>query len=170
MAVIRESIRAVDNRPDFPALERELLAWWQARRNRREIPAPQRRIARAVLVPRWSDHGQQPDGRPPRLGPHLQGPLPALPDDARQAPALPERLRLPGALGRGRSREGARSQEQARHRDIRHRRVRRALQGARAANTPTASPSSRSASATGWTGTTPITRCRTRTTTPSGTS
>jgi isoleucyl-tRNA synthetase len=29
MAVIRERIRSVDNRPDFPALERELLAWWQ---------------------------------------------------------------------------------------------------------------------------------------------
>ena len=31
--------------------------------------------------------------------------------------ALPERLRLPGPVGRGRGREGARLQEQARHRD-----------------------------------------------------
>jgi isoleucyl-tRNA synthetase len=30
MAVIKDGIRAVDNRPDFPALERELLAWWQS--------------------------------------------------------------------------------------------------------------------------------------------
>ena len=29
MAVARDRIRGVDNRPDFPALERELLAWWQ---------------------------------------------------------------------------------------------------------------------------------------------
>ena len=29
MTVTREGIRGVDNRPDFPALERELLAWWE---------------------------------------------------------------------------------------------------------------------------------------------
>src|SRR5688572_24912004 len=29
MAVTKDGIRAVDNRPDFPALERELLAWWK---------------------------------------------------------------------------------------------------------------------------------------------
>ena len=29
MAVTRAGIRGVDNRPDFPALERELLAWWE---------------------------------------------------------------------------------------------------------------------------------------------
>ena len=53
---------------------------------------------------------------------------------------------------------------------VRHRRVRRALQGARARSSPRARPSSRSASATGWTGTTPTTRCPTRTTTRSGAS
>jgi isoleucyl-tRNA synthetase len=29
MAVIKDGIRGVDSRPDFPALERELLAWWE---------------------------------------------------------------------------------------------------------------------------------------------
>jgi isoleucyl-tRNA synthetase len=29
MAVTKSGIQTVDNRPDFPALERELLAWWQ---------------------------------------------------------------------------------------------------------------------------------------------
>src|SRR5215217_1750748 len=29
MAVTKVGIRGVDNRPDFPALERDLLAWWQ---------------------------------------------------------------------------------------------------------------------------------------------
>src|SRR5215203_3290967 len=29
MAPARSGIRTVDNRPDFPALERELLDWWQ---------------------------------------------------------------------------------------------------------------------------------------------
>src|ERR687897_769332 len=30
MAVTKDGIRAVDNRPNFPALERELLAWWES--------------------------------------------------------------------------------------------------------------------------------------------
>ncbi|MCC2627263.1 MAG: hypothetical protein K0S14_913, partial [Thermomicrobiales bacterium] len=30
MALIKDGIHAVDNRPDFPALERELLAWWES--------------------------------------------------------------------------------------------------------------------------------------------
>ena len=55
-------------------------------------------------LPRRPDHGQQPDGRPPRLGPRLQGPLPALPRHARRGPALPERVRLPGPVGRGQRR------------------------------------------------------------------
>ena len=50
---------------------------------------------------------------------------------ARLRPALPERLRLPGALGRGRGREVARPELEARHRGVRARRVRRTLQGAR---------------------------------------
>ena len=71
----------------------------------------------ALVVPRRSDHGQQPDGRPPRLGPHLQGPLPALPRHARPGPALAERLRLPGPVGRGQRRARAGLHQQARHRD-----------------------------------------------------
>ena len=63
----------------------------------------------ALLLHRRADHGEQPDGRPPRLGPHAEGRLPALQGDARLRPALPERLRLPGAVGRGRGREGARA-------------------------------------------------------------
>ena len=41
--------------------------------------------------------------------------------------ALPERLRLPGPLGRGRGREGARPELEARDRGVRARRVRRPL-------------------------------------------
>ena len=58
----------------------------------------------ALELPRRADHRQQPDGRPPRVGPHLQGPVPALPRDAGRGPALPERLRLPGPVGRGQRR------------------------------------------------------------------
>ena len=41
------------------------------------------RRPRALVVPRRAHHGQQPDGRPPRLGPDVQGPVPALPRHAR---------------------------------------------------------------------------------------
>ena len=70
-----------------------------------------------VVLPRRPDHRQQPDGRAPRLGPHVQGRLQPLLRHDRPRPPLPERLRLPGSVGRGRSREGTRAQDQARHRE-----------------------------------------------------
>jgi len=75
-----------------------------------------------MVVPRRAHHRQQSDGRAPRLGSNLQRRLPALlrHDGARSA--LPERLRLPGALGRSRSREGTQTRQQARHRKPRSRR------------------------------------------------
>ncbi len=64
----------VDTQVDFPAQERAVLAFWdrigafeKLRRKNRGRPA--------LVVPRRPDHRQQPDGRPPRLGPHLQGRL-----------------------------------------------------------------------------------------------
>ena len=95
------------------------------------LPCAQRGLRPLLQLPGRTDHGQQPDGRPPRLGPHVQGPLPALPHDARRAAALPERVRLPGALDRGRGREGARLQQQAPDRVVRDRSVRRAVLPAR---------------------------------------
>src|SRR3954469_7961555 len=85
---------------------------------------------RALELHRRADHGEQSDGRPPRLGPHAEGRLPALQGPARLRPALPERVRLPGAVGRGGGREVARPELEARHRGVRARRVRGALQGA----------------------------------------
>ena len=94
-------------------------------------PAPRAEPRRRALeLHRRADHGEQPDGRPPRLGPHAEGRLPALQGAARIRPALPERLRLPGPLGRGRGREVARPELEARHRGVRARRVRGAVQGA----------------------------------------
>ncbi len=123
--------RPVSARPDFVAQEHALLREWAERRTFARLRA--QNAGRSTLeLPRRPDHGQQPDGRPPRLGPDLQGPLPALPRDARRGPALPERLRLPGAVGRGQRRAGPRLQEQARHRGVRHRRVREPVQAARA--------------------------------------
>ena len=81
-------------------------------------------------LPRRADHREQSDGRPSRLGPDVQGCLPALPRLPRRGPALAERLRLPGPVGRGQRGARARLHEQARHRGPRHRRVRLAVQAA----------------------------------------
>ena len=89
----------------------------------RAVAREERRRA-DVLVHRRPDHGQQPDGHPPRLGAVAEGSLPALPRGAGRGSALPERLRLPGALGRGRGREVARAQLQARDRGLRARPLR----------------------------------------------
>jgi hypothetical protein len=72
-----------------------------------------------ILLPRRADHREQPDGRPSRLGPHLQGRDPALPGAMRPRAALPERLRLPGTMGGSRGREGAGLQLQAGDRSLR---------------------------------------------------
>ena len=97
--------------------------------NVRPVARPERRRS-AVELPRRTHHGQQSDGRPPRLGPCVQGPVPAIPRDARRGAALPERLRLPGPLGRGQRRTRPRVHLQARHRGVRHRPVRHAVQAA----------------------------------------
>ena len=144
----------VSAKPDFVAQEHELLARWRERRTFARLRA-QNAGGPALELPRRADHGQQPDGRPPRLGPDVQGRLLPLPRDARRGPALAERLRLPGAVGRGQRRARPGLHEQARHRGVRHRRVRLALQAARPDATPRARPSSRSGWAYGWTGTTP---------------
>src|SRR5262249_26287211 len=78
----------------------------------RPPPRPEPRQAEVVL-PRRPDYRQQSDGRPPRLGPHLQGRLPALLRHDRPRGALPERLRLPGLVGGSGSREGTRPEVQA---------------------------------------------------------
>ena len=122
--------RPVSPKPDLVAQEHEILARWARAPDVRPPARPERRRA-ALELPRRADHGQQPDGRPPRLGPDLQGPLPALPRDARRGPALAERVRLPGPVGRGQRRARPRLHQQARHRGVRHRRVRQPVQAAR---------------------------------------
>ncbi len=83
--------------------------------------------------PRWADflllrrpgHGEQDPRRPHRLGPDAEGRLPALQGPPGVRPALPERLRLPGPVDRGRRRARARLQLEARDRGVRAREVRR---------------------------------------------
>ena len=122
--------RPVSSKPDFVAQEHAILADWRDRRTFARLRA-RNAGGPKVELPRRPDHGQQPDGRPSRLGPRLQGPLPALPRDARRGPALPERVRLPGPVGRGQRRARPRVHLQARHRGVRHRGVRHAVQAAR---------------------------------------
>ena len=78
----------------------------------------------AVQLLRRPRHREQVARRPHGLGTHAQGRLPALQGAARLPPALPERLRLPGSLDRGRRRALARAQLEARDRGVRARRVR----------------------------------------------
>src|SRR5215831_9579952 len=85
----------------------------------------------ALLLPRRADHREQSHGRPSRVGPYLQGCGPALQGLVRLRAAVPERFRLPGALGRGRSREGAGLQLEARDRVVRPRPLRSGLPRAR---------------------------------------
>ncbi len=82
-----------------------------SRSDRGAIPPSQRRLRHPLLLPGWTHHRKQPDGCAPRLGPDLQGSLPALPQHDREETAVSERVRLSGSLGRGRGRKGAWSQE-----------------------------------------------------------
>ena len=178
----------VETQVDFPALERAVLKFWD------DNGIFEKRQAQNAGKPTWSlprrpDHRQQPDGRPPRLGPHLQGRVQALLRHDRARTPLPERLRLPGAVGRGRGREGARaSRASATSRTSCPATRRRASTGScrlckdRVEQVrPRADRADRSASATGWTGTAPTrtgprrptsasrtSRWRRRTTTRSG--
>ena len=144
----------VPNKVDFPAQERETIKFWQRIEGIR-APARAACTGSALVLYRWSDHRQQPDGRPPRLGPHLQGSDPALLDDARPQAALPERLRLPGIVGGGGSRK--RNGLQHPRRTSKPSAWRNSCASARRAccATPPCRPSNPSAWAIGWTGTTP---------------
>ena len=63
----------------------------------------------------------------------LQGRLPSLLRHDAATPALSERLRLPGALGRSRSRTRAQDHDETGNRRLRHRQIRQCVQTPRAA-------------------------------------
>ena len=118
--------------PDHPALEREVLERWE------DEQTFQRLREQNAGGPRFSFidgpiTANNPMGVHHAWGRTLKDVFQRYHAGHGPRRALPERLRLPGPLGRGRGREGARPQLEARDRGLRDRRVRGALQGARRA-------------------------------------
>src|SRR5690348_6018633 len=77
----------------------------------------------AVVVSGWADHGEQPDGGTPRVGPLAEGYVPAVQRDARVRATIPERVRLPGTVGRGRGGKEPRAGDKAGDSRVRDREV-----------------------------------------------
>ena len=118
--------RPVPPQVDLPALEREVLDFWREQKIFEKSVA-RNEGARHLDLLRGPAHRQRPPRHPPHRVAHVQGRLPALPDDA-GLPGQPQgRLGLPRPAGRARRREGARVLRQGRHRGLRHRRVQRPL-------------------------------------------
>ena len=115
-------------KPDHHALELAVLERWEQERTFERLRDAERRRA-AVQLHRRAGHREQVAGGPHRVGAHPEGRVPALQGAARLPPALPERLRLPGPLDRGRRGAGARPQLEAGDRGVRPGRVRRAGAG-----------------------------------------
>ena len=110
--------------PDLPSLETQVLARWHETSVFDRSMAQTARGSGLGLL-RGPADGERQAGRPPRRGPRLQGPVPALQDDEGLPRPAPGGLGLPRPAGRARHREGARLQRQAGHRGLRGRRVQR---------------------------------------------
>ena len=126
---------------DFVAIARETLAQWDRERVFARLVAQNRGGPRFSFLD-GPITANNPMGVHHARGPHVQGRLPALQGDVRLRPALPERLRLPGPLGRGRGGERARAERQARHRGDGARGLRARVPRARASASPRTRPSS----------------------------
>ena len=144
-------------------------SFWEREEHVRPAPGRERRRP-AVQLHRRPGHGQQDARGAHRVGADAQGRVPALQGAAGLPPALPERLRLPGPLDRGRRRAGAGPQLQAGDRGVRPRGVRQEVPRASSSGRQPSSPRARSASASGWTGATTTSRSPTRTSSTSGAS
>ena len=116
--------------PDHPALEREVLERWERERTFDRLREQNAGGPRFSFVD-GPITANNPMGVHHAWGRALKDVFQRYKAAARARPALPERLRLPGALGRGRGREVARAQLQARDRGVRPGRVRRPLPRAR---------------------------------------
>ena len=121
----------VPAQPNFPALEREVLDYWQAqdtfRASVRQRPADQRvRVLRRAAVRQRAAALRSPDHR------LRQGPGAAVPHHAGEPGGAPVRLGLPRAARRGGGRTSARPLRQGRHPRHGHREVQPGLPRVRA--------------------------------------
>src|SRR5277367_436618 len=78
------------------------------------------RAGSALVFPRRAHHSEQSHGRASRLGAVVERYVSALPRHERPVGALPEWLRLPGIVGRGRGRKEPWNPHQARDSRLRH--------------------------------------------------
>ncbi len=121
------------DKPDHDALERRRACALGARADVRAAARAERGRP-AVQLRRRARDGKSDGARGAhRLGQDAEGRLPALQGAPGAPPALPERVRLPGALDRGRRRALAGPQLEARDRGVRPRRVRPPVPGGRRA-------------------------------------
>ena len=112
----------VDPALDLVSLEERVLARWREHDVTSRV-AEARKDGEPWIFYEGPADGQRPPRSAPRVGPGVQGPVPALSDDAGSPRAPQGRLGLPWPAGRARDREGAGSPLQARDRELRHRRV-----------------------------------------------
>ena len=116
----------VDQKANFPELERAVLAFW------READVFHRQLEQRRGGPLWIFYEGPPTangqpGDPPHRVAHVQGRLPALPSDDGALRPAQGGVGLPRPPGRARGREGDRHQEQAGHRGVRRRGVQPAV-------------------------------------------
>ena len=116
--------------PDHPALEREVLARWDAERTFERLRELNEGRPKFSFID-GPITANNPMGVHHAWGRTLKDVFQRYQAARGHELALPERLRLPGPLGRGRGREVARAELQARHRGVRPCRVRRPLPRAR---------------------------------------
>ena len=143
----------VSARVDFPALDARILKFWK------DHGIFEKSLEGREDAPLYVFYEGPPDGqRQARLAPrhraHLQGPLPALQDDARLPRAAQGRLGHARPAGGARGRAPPRHRRQGPDRGLRRRRVQPAVQGERDRLPRGVGATSPSASASGWTWTT----------------
>ena len=100
--------KPLPDKPDHPALELEILDLWE-REDTFERLRQQNRGGPKFSFVDGPVTANKIARRPHRVGAHAEGRLPALQGAAGLRPALPERVRLPGPLDRGRRRAPARA-------------------------------------------------------------
>ncbi len=123
LATVMRTYRTVSDKPDHPAIEHRILALWENEATFTRLRAQTRGGPPFSFID-GPITANNPMGVHHAWGRIVQGRLPALSRDAGSRLSVPERIRLPGLVGRGGGREGAGAQLEARDRGVRPRPVR----------------------------------------------